>query len=154
MDSYIPYFNVSQNNTGSATQVLYHYDVWLRPSLYPYVMKQFKLPYKIKQFIEGNILLSNKELFENSFGFYKVKVTTPKQILNPLLPCRRPKNNGAGVGSSTVLYPEGSWIGTYYSEEIKPVGRLSNTATNLKLFQVICLRLTTYLETTLVSFSI
>ena len=83
MDSYIPYFNVSQNNTGSATQVLYHYDV---VSLYPYVMKSFKLPYKIKQFVEGNILLSNKELFDQSIGFYKVKVTTPKQILNPLLP--------------------------------------------------------------------
>ena len=110
VDSYIPYFNVSQNNTN---QVLYHYDV---VSLYPYVMKSFKLPYKIKQFVEGNILLSNKELFDNSFGFYKVKVTTPKQILNPLLPF---KNNGAGVASSTVLYPEGSWIGTYYSEEIK-----------------------------------
>ena len=113
VDSYIPYFNVSQNNTGSATQVLYHYDV---VSLYPYVMKSFKLPYKIKQFVEGNILLSNKELFDQSIGFYKVKVTTPKQILNPLLPF---KNNGAGVASSTVLYPEGSWIGTYYSEEIK-----------------------------------
>ena len=110
MDSYIPYFNVSQNNTN---QVLYYYDV---VSLYPYVMKSFKLPYKIKQFVEGNILLSNKELFDQSIGFYKVKVTTPKQILNPLLPF---KNNGAGVASSTVLYPEGSWIGTYYSEEIK-----------------------------------
>ena len=110
VDSYIPYFNVSQNNTN---QVLYHYDV---VSLYPYVMKSFKLPYKIKQFVEGNILLSNKELFDQSIGFYKVKVTTPKQILNPLLPF---KNNGAVVASSTVLYPEGSWIGTYYSEEIK-----------------------------------
>ena len=116
VDSYIPYFNVSQNNTN---QVLYHYDV---VSLYPYVMKSFKLPYKIKlalppgALVEGNILLSNKELFDNSIGFYKVKVQTPKQILNPLLPF---KDSNGGVASPTVLYPEGSWIGTYYSEEIK-----------------------------------
>ena len=46
-------------------------------------------------------------------GFYRVKVTTPKQILNPLLPFKD------GNGGGTVLYPEGSWTGTYYSEEIK-----------------------------------
>ena len=88
----------------------------------------------------------NKDLFDSSTGFYKVKVSSPIGLANPILPYRNSNN--------IVLYPEGSWQGTYYSEEIKPVGRQSNTATNLKLFQVICLRLTTYLWTTLVSFSI
>ena len=47
VDSYIPYFaNTSQTKGvgGGAHKQLYHYDV---VSLYPYVMKQFKLPYKI-----------------------------------------------------------------------------------------------------------
>ena len=62
VDSYIPFFKAADSNN---KQVLYHYDV---VSLYPYVMKSFKLPYKIKQFVEGNILLSNKDLFDNSIG--------------------------------------------------------------------------------------
>lgn len=48
-------------------------------------MKQYKLPYKITQYIEGNILLNNKDLFNNSIGFYEVKVNTPS-LTNPLLP--------------------------------------------------------------------
>lgn len=91
---------------GGASQ-LFHYDV---VSLYPYIMKQYKLPYKITQYVEGNILLNNKELFDNSVGFYKVRVNAPS-LTNPLLPYKN--NNGI------VLYPEGNWTGTYYSEEIK-----------------------------------
>ena len=91
-------------------------------------MQQFKLPYKITQFVEGNLLLNNKELFDSASGFYKVRVTTPKGLANPILPCRGPKNS-----NGIVLYGEGSWQGTYYSEEIKPVGRQSNMVINLKL---------------------
>ena len=88
-------------------------------------MQQFKLPYKITQFVEGNLLLNNKELFDSSTGFYKVRVTTPKGLANPILPYK----NSNGI----VLYGEGSWQVTYYSEEIKPVGRQSNMVINLKL---------------------
>lgn len=104
VDSYIPYFNnhLSLYKGGGASQ-LYHYDV---VSLYPYIMKQYKLPYKISQYIEGNILLNNKELFDNNIGFYKVRVKAPS-LTNPLLPYKN--NNGI------VLYPEGNWTGTYYS---------------------------------------
>ena len=88
-------------------------------------MQAFKLPYKITQFVEGNLLLNNKDLFDSASGFYKVRVTTPKGLANPILPYK----NSNGI----VLYGEGSWQGTYYSEEIKPVGRQSNMVINLKL---------------------
>ena len=126
VDSYIPYFdNTKFGVTTAATsgpKQLYHYDV---VSLYPYIMQQFKLPYKITQFVEGNLLLNNKDLFDSASGFYKVRVTTPKGLANPILPYK----NSNGI----VLYGEGSWQGTYYSEEIKPVGRQSNMVINLKL---------------------
>ena len=112
VDSYIPYFDNTKFGVTTATtnepKQLYHYDV---VSLYPYIMQQFKLPYKITQFVEGNLLLNNKELFDSASGFYKVRVTTPKGLANPILPYK----NSNGI----VLYGEGSWQGTYYSEEIK-----------------------------------
>ena len=50
------------------------------------------------------------DLYHKCVGFYKVKVTTPKDILHPILP--RKVNN-------TTVYGTGTWTGWYYSEELK-----------------------------------
>jgi DNA polymerase elongation subunit (family B) len=100
VDSYIPYF------TSTPTEpIIYQYDV---VSLYPYVMKTFEMPYTIKSYIKGNILLTNRDLFESTLGFYKVRVISPISIINPILPYR----SNTGV----VLYPTGTWTGIYLSE--------------------------------------
>ena len=99
-------------------------------------MQAFKLPYKITQFIEGNILLNNKALFDSSTGFYKVRVITPKGLANPLLPYK----NSNGI----VLYPEGSWQGVYYSEEIKnciKFSSLSGSAGSIYLLKLLVQKL-------------
>jgi len=106
VDTYIPHFDNSLVQFEG--QVLYQYDV---VSLYPYVMKTFDMPYRIKSYIKGNLLLNNRDLFESTLGFYKVKVISPISIINPILPYRT--NNGL------VLYPLGTWTGVYFSEEIK-----------------------------------
>jgi hypothetical protein len=107
VDAYIPHFDFSSAQWEGL--ILYHYDV---VSLYPFVMKTFDIPFKVKSHFTGDLLKFNPELFENSLGFYKVKVKTPKTMDNPLLPYRDPQTGQA-------LYPLGSWIGTYFSEEIK-----------------------------------
>nr|YP_009690242.1 DNA polymerase family B [Porodaedalea pini]QEG57022.1 DNA polymerase family B [Porodaedalea pini] len=48
-------------------------------------------------------------MYEDCVGFYKVKVTSPKNIAHPLLPVKR--NNSS-------IYGEGTWTGWYYSEEL------------------------------------
>lgn len=55
--------------------------------------------------------LTNFKLNE-FFGYCLAEITTPKGILRPLLPY---KHNGKTV------YPTGSWIGVYFSEELKKV---------------------------------
>ena len=70
-------------------------------------MLMFSLMEKINLFLQ-NVQLST------FFGFCLVKVTWPKNIVNPLLPYR---NNSKG----DVLYPTGEWYGIYFSEELKSV---------------------------------
>jgi uncharacterized protein (UPF0335 family) len=103
VDSYIPYFESTPTEP-----IIYQYDV---VSLYPYIMKTFNMPYRIKSYFKSNILLTNKDLFESALGFYKVRVISPINITNPILPYR----SNTGV----VLYPVGNWTGIYFSEEIK-----------------------------------
>lgn len=86
---------------------IYRYDV---NSLYPYVMKKFPMPVGTPYYFEGNIL----DIDKDAFGFFNVKVTSPKDIKNPIL---QTKIN-TGKGFSTVC-PLGNWTGMYFSEEIK-----------------------------------
>jgi hypothetical protein len=74
-------------------------------------MKYNPMPYKIKNYFKGNILLKNPELFANAIGFYNVKLTTPDSIMHPIFPYRSQ--------SGLVIYPIGTWGGMYFSEEIK-----------------------------------
>ena len=81
----------------------YHYDI---NSLYPYVMKEFKYPVGKGTFI--NHCNINLDTF---FGFLEVEVFCPASIQMPIL-TKYDKVKG-------LICPSGTWIDTYFSEEIK-----------------------------------
>jgi hypothetical protein len=83
---------------------LYYYDV---NSLYPHAMMK-PMPHKVSYFIKD---MSSIKL-EDFFGFCEAKITTPENIIRPLLPLR--------VNARTI-FPVGTWTGTYFSEELKEV---------------------------------
>lgn len=93
-DAYLPY--------GSN---LYYYDV---NSLYPFVMKEFSMP--------GGTPVWHSDLksmtLDSMFGFIEAYIECPESIKKPFLPYRKKK-----VG--TLIFPTGSFIGVYYSEELK-----------------------------------
>jgi DNA polymerase family B len=66
------------------------------------------MPYKMIKFYSN---MSNIKL-NDFFGFCLAEITTPKNILKPLLPY---KHNGK------TIFPTGTWIGVYFSEELKAV---------------------------------
>jgi hypothetical protein len=86
-----------------ATKVKY-YDV---NSLYPSQMLK-DIPHKLIKFYKN---MDNIKL-DDFFGFCLCEVTTPKNILKPLLPYKH---------NNKTIYPTGSWIGVYFSEELKAV---------------------------------
>jgi hypothetical protein len=88
-DTYIPY---GEN--------LYYYDV---NSLYPYIMKTFPMP----PVWHGNF--EDQEL-SNLYGFIEAYVECPTTINRPFLPYRDHNN--------TLLFPTGSFVGVYFSEEL------------------------------------
>jgi len=84
---------------------LYYSDV---NSLYPYAMKN-PMPVNIKErhyFFKPNFKL------DNFFGFLEVEVTAPKNLVIPLLPLKY---------QGKTIFPTGTWVGTYFSEELKAV---------------------------------
>lgn len=82
----------------------YYYDV---NSLYPFAMCK-PMPFElIKEYKDmTNINLSN------FFGFCLAEITTPRDILKPLLPYKY---------QGKTIYPTGNWIGVYFSEELKAI---------------------------------
>nr|YP_010691074.1 DNA polymerase [Phellinus igniarius]WBU93175.1 DNA polymerase [Phellinus igniarius] len=101
VDMYIP--------TNPEGEEVYNYDV---NSLYPFVMKTFIYPSNIIAYFRGNILKmdSYKHLFDKYLSVVKVRVTAPSGLLHPILPYK--------VDGITI-YPEGSWTGWYYIEEVR-----------------------------------
>nr|YP_010714048.1 hypothetical protein P2X57_mgp54 [Fuscoporia gilva]WDD39611.1 hypothetical protein [Fuscoporia gilva] len=93
----------------SKFKTIKHYDV---NSLYPSAMLHYKYPTDILGKFIGDIRLINNysHYFEENLGIYKLNVTSPKNILHPILPIKS-KNN--------TIYPTGKWTGWYYIEEIK-----------------------------------
>lgn len=88
--------DIKNSYTGGSVDVfkpsgedIYSYDV---NSLYPYIMKKFKMPIgKVKYFI-GDISLIYKNI---PYGIFEVEVITPKDIVNPILQVRiKTKNSG------------------------------------------------------------
>ena len=83
---------------------VYYYDV---NSLYPFAMMK-DLPLKPLRWVDNSVKL------EDFFGFALVKVYCPVTIKKPILPFRY-KNK--------TIFPTGSWVGVYYSEELKAVSK-------------------------------
>ncbi|MFN7611021.1 MAG: DNA polymerase, partial [bacterium] len=77
-------------------------------SLYPFSM--------LNDMPVGDAIYSNDPNLSNWFGFLRVKVKCPDNLLNPILPFR--KEDG------TVIHPVGSWTGVYFSEELKNAEKL------------------------------
>ena len=105
-DSFIrnSYFGGASDYYRALGRKLYYYDV---NSLYPFAMLK-PMPHNLRNHHKD---LSNHKL-ENLFGFFKVEVTTPKNLIYPLLPY---KNEGL------TIHPTGKFTGVYFSEELKAV---------------------------------
>jgi DNA polymerase type B, organellar and viral len=82
---------------------LKHYDV---NSLYPKAMCN-PMPIKFLGITSGQ----NVKL-QDTFGFAEARITTPENVEIPLLPMK--------VDNETI-HPIGSWIGVYFTEELKAV---------------------------------
>lgn len=82
---------------------LYYYDV---NSLYPYIMKEFSMPGG------KGVWRNNLEGYELSSlcGFIQAYVICPPEMNNPFLPFKN--------SDGTLLFPTGSFVGIYYSEEL------------------------------------
>jgi hypothetical protein len=104
------YDKLRSGYTGGAVDVfvphtdskVYCYDI---NSLYPSVMRDFDFPVGQPRFFEGQ-----PTDFDNSFGFLRVRVKAPLDLNVPLL---QVKHEGRTIA------PIGTWIGWYFSEELK-----------------------------------
>jgi hypothetical protein len=82
-----------------------YYDV---NSLYPFAMLK-PMPHLMIKY-HNNL---SKVQLNDFFGFCLAKVTCPNDILRPILPYK--------AEDDRTIYPIGTWIGTYFSEELKAV---------------------------------
>ena len=99
---------------------LYKYDI---NSLYPKAMLN-PMPLEFIRILEGEQLQNVK--LEDIFGFFKVRVTAPTNILIPLLPYKH---------NDMTIHPVGTWIGTYFSEELKAVQKYGYKIELIKLHE-------------------
>lgn len=91
---------VSKNKPGD---LVYCYDI---NSLYPAVMNLYEYPIGTPKFVQGHVDLMDPA----TFGFLRVKVTSPKDLQLPLLQTK--------IDGRTVA-PLGTWTGWYFTEELK-----------------------------------
>jgi DNA polymerase type B, organellar and viral len=96
---------------------LKHYDV---NSLYPKAMCN-QMPIEFLGETEG----TNAKL-EDIFGFAEARITTPKNMAIPLLPFK--------IDNET-LHPLGSWIGVYFTEELKAVEKYGYKIELIKVYK-------------------
>jgi len=95
---------------------LKHYDV---NSLYPKAMCN-PMPLEfLGESIGGNVKL------EDTFGFVEARITTPDNLTIPLLPFK--------VENET-LHPLGSWMGIYFSEELKTIVKYGYKVEVIKVY--------------------
>ena len=80
-----------------------YYDV---NSLYPHVMKM-DMPFEIIKFHKD---MANISIISPIFGFFEAEITTPDNIMHPLLPLKL---------DSEIIYPIGKFKGIYFSEELR-----------------------------------
>jgi hypothetical protein len=92
---------------GGSCTVLYYYD---KNSLYPFVMNKYPMPTGTPIYFEGDIFKFpeilkdyNYKYYDDPFGFFTVKVTSPKYMKVPILQRRLSTKNMfntiAGLGS-------------------------------------------------------
>ena len=81
-------------------------------SLYPYVMKKYPMP--CGEPVWRNHL--EKVELETLYGFFEAYVECPSHISRPFLP--DPNDN-------TLVFPTGSFVAVYYSEELKYARKLN-----------------------------
>ena len=130
LSEYIPMLNNKLDNIirlgyiGGSTDYYYkygenlkHYDV---NSLYPKAMCN-PMPIKFLEEIDG----TNVKL-ENVFGFAEARITTSNNITIPLLPHK--------VDNETI-HPIGSWIGLYFTEELKAVAEYGYKIELIKVYK-------------------
>ena len=112
VDSFIrkSYFGGATDYYKAYGEDLHYYDV---NSLYPEAMIK-PMPLNLIKTHKNMSSLSLK-FFNNFFGFVKCRVTTPKHILKPILPFKH---------EGKTIFPTGTWIATYFSEEIKEALKL------------------------------
>jgi len=110
VDSFIrkSYFGGATDYYKAYGKDLYYYDV---NSLYPYAMVK-PMPLNL---IKTHKNMEEVKDFNSFFGFVKCKVTTPKNMLKPILPFKH-------LGKT--IFPLGTWTATYFSEEIKEAMKL------------------------------
>jgi hypothetical protein len=96
---------------------LHYYDV---NSLYPYAMSN-PMPFEIVKFYHNMRFIK----LENFFGFCLAQIYCPKNI-RPVLPYRY---------EGKTIHPTGSWIGVYFSEELKAVQKLGYEITLIKGYE-------------------
>jgi hypothetical protein len=108
VDVYIPHNRITPffSKVKSFFTKLYYYDV---NGLYPFVMATFDMPIGKPIAFEGNI----RQVDSNAFGFFYCKITSPDNLLHPILQRRIKTDNGmrsiAGLGS---------WEGWIFSGEM------------------------------------
>jgi len=83
-------------------------------SLYPDAMLKNPMPYKIIKFHNS---LTNIKL-DDFYGFVLAKITCSRTMEKPMLPYKY---------EGRTIYPTGTWIGVYFSEELKAVAKLGYT---------------------------
>ena len=87
---------------------IHHYDV---NSLYPFAMLN-PMPYDL---VQNKIIKLNNRSLDNFFGYAKVNIICPLDMLRPVLPFHK---------EGKTIYPVGTWTGTYFTEELKAVQKL------------------------------
>ena len=113
------YFGGSTDYIRRYGENLYYYDV---NSLYPFAMCN-PMPLEYLGEFEGfNLDLNNPD----TFGFIEAKIVVPNNTLIPLLPFKY---------KGMTIHPTGSWIGIYFSEELKAVAKLGYQIQILKLYK-------------------
>jgi hypothetical protein len=85
---------------------IYAYDV---NSLYPFVMKEFSYPIGTPTYFEGDILKTEV----NAFGFFYANITSPKDLLHPILQIHYKTDDG-----TRTVSPLGKFSGWFFSEEL------------------------------------
>lgn len=102
------YFGGSTDYYRMYGENLYYYDV---NSLYSKAMCN-PMPNKLIKEMDLNYIILNDIKLNNIFGFIKARITCPKDIKYPLLPFKK---------DGFTIHPTGTWIGTYFSEELKEI---------------------------------